>query len=471
MNDLALVWLRNDLRLADNPALVEALGNHRRVVPVYIHDPQADGDWATGAASRWWLHQALTALDQDFQARGSKLVVRIGDSMDELRTLIVRTQAAAVYWNRRYEPVTAELDRRIEARLGREAVNVRTCRASVLFEPDELVQDDGSPYRVFTPFWNRMQREWRAPQPLAAPRELPPVDPETASVDIAELGLLPDHPWPGKLAEWWTVGEAAAQQRLDDFIESGVAQYHARRNRPDLQATSRLSPDLHFGHLSPAQLVTALDPAGVLPDGRGPLAWVRELAWREFSIALLHHGLLSPERPMQPAFAAFPWRSPEDYAADLVAWQHGRTGIPMVDAGMRQLWATGWMHNRVRMVVASFLTKNLLVPWQEGERWFRDTLVDADLANNTQGWQWTAGCGPDAAPYFRVFNPVFQAERFDPDGSYVGRWCPELQGLNAKALARLDSDTRRARNYPEPIVDLKLSRARALDAWRQIRNG
>jgi len=470
MNDLAIVWFRRDFRLADNPALDYARNHHERVLPVYIHDPDAIGDWPPGAASRWWLHHALGDLDERLGSRGSRLIVRSGRSADALAQLIDETGAGAVYWNRLYEPALVERDRAIKHSLADRGLDVRSFRAAVLFEPWELTRAGDEPYRVFTPYWKRMQRDWRGVATSPEPRALPAVDDRIQSLGVEALALLPDHDWPGSLAAHWEVGERAARRRLSIFAEDSVSCYDSRRDLPDRAGTSALSPYLHFGQVSPRQVLEALEPTGELPGGRGALSFVRELAWREFSASLLFYLPRLSDEPLQSRFSAFPWRARNDYADDLRAWQAGRTGVPLVDAGMRQLWATGWMHNRVRMVVASFLTKNLLIPWQEGARWFWDTLVDADLANNTQGWQWTAGCGADAAPYFRVFNPELQAGKFDPKGSYVQHWCPELEGLDAKALGRLEDAERDRRGYPRMIVDLKASRRRALDAFDAVKD-
>jgi len=281
------------------------------------------------------------------------------------------------------------------------------------------------------------------------------------------LKLLPEHAWAADFSERWEPGELPARRRLAGFVDGAVSDYEQGRDQPGRHGTSRLSPHLHFGELSPGQVVRSLDEAGQLPIGQGRWSFLREIAWREFSAHLLFHHPFLPERALKSQFDAFPWRKQTDYAEDLAAWQHGRTGIPMVDAGMRELWRTGWMHNRVRMIVASFLTKNLLIPWHEGARWFWDTLVDADLANNTAGWQWTAGCGADAAPYFRVFNPVLQGQKFDPGGEYVRRWCPELAGRSADALH--EPGEGRDGSSSGPIVELKVSRKRALAAYDKIK--
>lgn len=469
MSETAIVWFRRDFRLADNPALDAARNECARIIPVYIHDPDAERPWSPGAASRWWLHHALGDLQDRLAERGARLVIRSGSAQRELERLIDETGAGAVYWNRLYEPALVARDRSIKARLGSSSIRARSFKGAMLFEPWELLKDDAQPYQVFTPFWRRMQRDWRAVQPRPEPRELAGCNDSIDSLDLERLDLLPRHAWSDGLAERWTMGELAARRQMNGFAEGAVAQYEAARDRPDMQGTSGLSPYLHFGQVSPVQVVHALEASGDLPTGKGPLSLVRELAWREFSAMLLYHVPRLSDQPLQQRFADFPWRSESDYAEDLEAWQRGRTGVPLVDAGMRELWHTGWMHNRVRMVVASYLTKNLLIPWQEGARWFWDTLVDADLANNTQGWQWTAGCGADAAPYFRVFNPELQAGKFDPDAEYIRRWCPELDGLDARALASLDDEARDRRGYPAMRVDLKQSRRRALDAFDSIK--
>ena len=470
MTETAIVWFRRDFRLADNPALDRAREDFERIVPVYIHDPEAEAPWSPGAASRWWLHHALDELRQRLADRGARLIIRKGDARTELERLVGETGASGVYWNRLYEPAIVSRDREIKAHLKSSALDARSFRAAMLFEPWELLKDDDTPYQVFTPFWKRMQREWRAGQPCPEPRALEDGSGDVDSLELGQLDLLPRHAWGERLAGYWIPGELAARRQIKDFAEGPVKRYDDARNLPDRKGTSGLSPYLHFGHVSPVQVVHELEPSGELPGGKGALSLVRELAWREFSAVLLHHVPRLSDHPLQRRFEAFPWRRASDYADDLKAWQRGCTGVPLVDAGMRELWQTGWMHNRVRMVVASYLTKNLLIPWQEGARWFWDTLVDADLANNTQGWQWTAGCGADAAPYFRVFNPELQAEKFDPEAAYVRQWCPELDGLDARGLARMDDDERTRRGYPAMRVDLKESRRRALDAFDAIKN-
>jgi len=463
----AIVWFRRDLRLADNPALDRARNDHDRVVPVFIWDPEAEGDWSAGSASRWWLHHSLSSLDERLRRKGSRLIIAGGDTAENLSRIRNATGADAVYWNRLYDPALVERDRALKSSLRDHGLAVTSDNGALLFEPWELLKSDGTPYLVFTPFWKQMQRRWESVALRPEPRELTGPTRWPASLDLRELGLLPKHDWTDSLHDRWTPGEDQARRQLADFCDSGVSDYQKMRDRPDRAGTSRLSPRLHFGEISPRQVAQALDPAGELPRGGGRLSLLREIVWREFSAHLLFHFPHLPDQPLKDEFGEFPWRDPDDYQDDLEAWQRGRTGVPMVDAGMRELWATGWMHNRVRMVVASFLTKNLLIPWQEGARWFWDTLVDADLANNTQGWQWTAGCGADAAPYFRVFNPVLQGEKFDPAGRYVRRWCPELKARSDRTIHHPLSES--SERYPCAIVDLKASRQRALDAYQAMR--
>lgn len=469
MTDTAIVWFRRDLRLADNPALDHARRHHARVVPLFVHDPESEAPWRPGAASRWWLHHSLVELDRRLRRCGSCLIVARGDPFEAIERVRRVTGAETVCWNRCYEKGAVERDREIKQRLQEDGLTVRSFNGSLLVEPWNGAKADGGPYRVFTPFWKQVQKRWMPPARHVEPRDLQAPTRWPASLEIDELGLRPDHRWPDKLAAHWSPGELGARRRLEDFAERAL-EYHAARDRPDQTGTSRLSPHLHFGEISPGQVVCALEPSGELPGGKGRMVFASELAWREFSHHLLWHFPHTSDESLKEAFRAFPWRERDDYASDLAAWQRGQTGIPMVDAGMRELWDTGWMHNRVRMIVASFLTKNLLIPWQEGARWFWETLVDADLANNTQGWQWTAGCGADAAPYFRVFNPVLQGEKFDPHGNYVRRWCPELADREVKRVHQpLSASEARSCGYPPPVVDLKVTRQRALDAWNSIR--
>ncbi|ROH93440.1 deoxyribodipyrimidine photo-lyase [Stagnimonas aquatica] len=482
--DTAIVWLRRDLRLADQPALHAAAQRHARVLPLYLHAPEEESPWLPGAASRWWLHHSLSALAESLAALGSPLLIRRGPSTEALRQLARETGAGAVYWTRLYEPTGIARDRMVKEALRADGLLAESFNAALLFEPWELKTGGGEPYRVFSPFWrNAEARLDHLPAPLPAPARLSPPERSVAGLSIAELNLLPRIPWDEGFYPHWTPGEAGARQRLEQFAASAIGRYKEQRDQPAVPATSGLSPHLHFGELSPrSALLAAREAARTASPGWLASAehFVRELGWREFSHHLLFHYPATDRLPMYDKFAAFPWRQPDDYASDLAAWQQGRTGIPIVDAGMRQLWQSGWVHNRVRMIVASLLTKNLLIPWQEGAQWFWDTLVDASLPQNSLGWQWSAGCGADAAPYFRIFNPVLQGEKFDPEGSYTRRWLPELARLPAKYLHRpweAPSEIRRAAGlgldsvYARPIVDLARSRDRALAAYEQIKAG
>lgn len=476
---VVILWLRQDLRLRDNPALHAALAYGERLLPVYIHSPTEAKAAAPGAASCWWLYHSLESLRADLRARGSDLILKCGPCLPTLQTLIQTTGASMVLWNRLYEPDHVERDRALKATLQAQGISCQTYNGALLAEPWEIKTNSGGSYRVFTPF----ARAWRARawprQPLPAPTALPPVPAGISSTSLDALGLLPKLPWYQSIATAWQPGEQTAQAQLARFCEQGLHTYAEHRDRPDLAGTSRLSPYLHYGEISPVDVVATCQ-AHASQAGNADHSLDRflgELAWREFNYHLLYRHSNAVTAPLNPRFAAFPWRT-ADIAALLERWQRGTTGIPIIDAGMRELWATGWMHNRVRMLVASLLSKNLLLPWQYGERWFRDTLVDADLANNVMGWQWTAGCGTDAAPYFRIFNPVTQAERFDPQRTYIRRWVPELSQLADRWIHQpwsASSDTLKAahvqldQTYPKPLVDLKTSRKQALAAYQQIK--
>jgi deoxyribodipyrimidine photo-lyase len=477
MPETAVVWFRRDLRLSDNPALHHALASCERVIPVYIHAPDEEHPWQPGAASRWWLHHTLTALADGLRALGSHLIVADGDSLATLRRLIQATGARHCLWNRLYDPALVQRDSGIKQALRADGIRCDSFNALVLLEPWQVKTGAGEPYRVFTPYWRRCLPQLAdIGTPLPAPRKLPPVPDDVPSLPIEALELLPRVRWDQGLRETWHPGERGAAARLEAFIAGPIKGYGEGREYPGEPGTSALSPHLHFGEIGPRQIVHAIGERG-LGEHDDAAHYIRELGWRDFSHQLLYHFPHTPSEPLDPKFAAFPWREDENGLL-LRAWQRGRTGIPIVDAGMRELWHTGWMHNRVRMIVSSLLTKNLRLPWQQGAHWFWDTLVDADLASNTQGWQWSAGSGADAAPYFRIFNPVRQGERFDPKGSYVRRWCPELAKLPDKFIHQPweanpalldDSGVQLGGDYPAPVVELKQSRAEALAAYEEIK--
>lgn len=474
-----IVWFRQDLRLADNPALSAAAATGAPVIPLFILEEDAADPRPRGGASRWWLHGSLTALSEDLARAGSPLVLRRGPPAAVLDALIAETGAEAVLWNRRYEPAPRARDETIKAALKARGLRVESFNGALLFEPWTVRSKSGGPYRVFTPFWKACLALPEPPAPLPAPGRLAAPATPPAGERLADWGLRPIAPdWAGGLRDTWTPGEAGARERLAAFLDGPVTVYKAERDRPDRESVSRLSPHLHVGEVGPRQVWhAARHTASSFPErAAGVDAFLRQVGWRDFSASLLHHLPFLPESPLDERFARFPWR---DDPAGLAAWRRGLTGYPIVDAGMRQLWRTGWMHNRVRMIAASFLVKDLLIPWQAGEAWFRDTLVDADLANNAASWQWVAGCGADAAPYFRIFNPVLQGETFDPAGAYVRRWVPELADLpgawihkpwEAPPAVLAGAGVRLGHTYPRPLVDHAAARARALAALETIRD-
>lgn len=465
-----IVLFRYDLRLADNPAL-SAAAARGAVVPLYVWSPAVEQPWSPGSASRWWLHQSLTGLEASLGRSGSRLTVRQGELLPNLRSVIRESGATRVYVNRRYEPPMGASDAEIERALHGDGVQLAAFDDATLFPPGQVLTREGKPFQVFTPFWRACLSRPAPAVPIGAPGKLEAPARWPTSETVESLGLLPRIDWTGGLRATWSPGEAAAEAALKRFAASGMVDYAAARDRVDVDGTSRLSPHIRFGEVSVRQVWHMA--SGV--DGESAERFLREIGWREFAHHLLWAFPHTTERPLREAFDAFEWR---DDRAALRSWQRGATGYPIVDAAMRQLWATGWMPNRLRMVVASFLTKHLLIPWQAGARWFWDTLVDADLANNTLGWQWTAGCGADAAPYFRIFNPVAQASRFDPDGTYIRRWAPELAGVCAPAIFApweasprelAAAGVRLGETYPAPVVDHRAARERALSAYGRLR--
>lgn len=446
----AIVWLRNDLRLADNPALDAAVATGGKVVVVYVRDEVTEGSRPLGAASKWWLHHSLTALASSLEAIGGSLVLRTGPGSDVIRSLVSETDASAVLWNRRYG-LAREADAALKEDLRGKGLTCESFAGNLLFEPWTVRTGEGNPFKVFTPFWRAALAGDPPRAPLDAPGKLNSVR-DVPSEELASWELLPTSPdWSSGLREMWTPGEKGAHDRLHDFVDNTLRLYH-RRDEPGPVTTSRLSPHLRFGEMSPHQIWAELDRTLPADAEKNKAKFLSEVGWREFSYNILFHFPELDSRNFRPEFDHFPWGDVDSTL--LKAWQKGTTGVPLVDAGMRELWHTGYMHNRVRMVVASFLIKNMLVDWRVGEAWFWDTLVDADEANNPASWQWVAGSGADAAPYFRVFNPMLQAEKFDPQQEYIRRWIPEFG----------------TPDYPtEPIVDLKASRDRALQAFDELK--
>ncbi len=474
-----ILWFRQDLRLNDNPAVAAAAFCGRPVLPLYILDT-APHARQLGGASMWWLHHSLAALAADLKRRyGLELILRRGDAAQVLPALVRETGAAAVYWNRCYEPAAITRDTALKAALKADGIAAETFNASLLFEPWQVKTQTGGWFKVYSPFW-RACRALPAPgAPTRAPQTLHGFTEPVRSDRLDEWRLLPHKPdWAGGLRAAWQPGEAGAAKRLRDFLDRALQGYADGRDRPDHALTSRLSSHLHFGEIGPRQVWQAVQMAAGQNGAaaRNAEKFLSEIGWREFSHHLLFHFPDLPKRNFRADFDAFPWQ--ED-AALLRRWQTGQTGYPIVDAGMRELWQTGWMHNRVRMIVASFLVKHLRQHWRHGEAWFWDTLVDADLANNAANWQWVAGSGADAAPYFRIFNPILQGEKFDPDGAYVRRWLPALAGLPEKyihkpwlapATVLRDAGLRLGQDYPQPLVDHDAARKAALAAFAQLRN-
>lgn len=477
MNAPAIVWLRQDLRLGDNPALRAAVDSNRPIILLYVLDDDTPGRWKLGGASRWWLHRSLEALGRDIAKRGGVLTLRRGAAAMVLQQLVDETGAAAVFWNRCYEPYAIARDTALKERLTKAGVEVTSCNGVLLFEPWTVKTKSGEPFKVYSPFWRTcLKMAARAPAPRV--KNLRRFSGEIASDALETWRLLPSSPnWALHFDAEWTPGEAGALRALDLFIEGQLSEYPEGRDQLGVAGTSRLSPHLHFGEISPVQVRASIEAAAAHDPtlGRGSEKYLAEIGWREFSANLLFHWPTLPESNWKDSFDAFPWR---DDQSSFEAWTRGQTGYPVVDAAMRELWATGYMHNRARMIAASFLIKHLLIDWRRGEEWFWDTLCDADLANNAASWQWVAGSGADASPYFRIFNPVTQGERYDADGAYVRRWVPELANLPNSLLHKpWEADARAlesagvvvGKTYPHPIVDHAAARARALAAFAGLK--
>lgn len=471
-----LVWFRRDLRLRDNPALYAAKG--AQLIPVYIHAPEEDAPWQAGAASHWWLHHSLQSLAARLKACGSRLIIRRGDSLAVLRALLKETGASAVYVNRLYEPASIARDSQIQTSLNQQGIEYRSFAGDLLFEPWQIQTKTGGAYKVFTPFWQTCQRLGLPSDTTPGIRKLAPISQRIASLRLDDLQLLPKIRWDTHFPAHWQPGEDGAHKRLRYFLKHALGDYDGGRDFPARAATSGLSPHLHFGEITPRQLVAAIEHARQQTRnaafGKHAQSFLRELVWREFTHHILYHFPHTHDKPLNPRFEKFPWQTRRNSL--LRAWQDGQTGFPIIDAGMRELLAIGTMHNRVRMIVASLLCKNLGFHWLHGAKWFWDTLVDADLAQNSFNWQWVAGCGADAAPYFRIFNPITQSEKFDPEGIYLRHWLPELSPLPNKyihapwlapASVLQCAHIQLGQTYPMPICDLKQTREHSLLAYKR----
>lgn len=474
-----IIWFRQDLRLSDHQALTAAADEKASLLPLFI-DEEVKGDpWLPGAAARYWLHHALELLDQQLKKLGSHLVLRKGDPADILLEMAREIRAEKVFWTRRYEPAAAKRDQKIEKLLIESGIEVATFEGRLLREPSEMRRDGDCPPKVFTPFWKRCIHDWEPQSPLPPPKQLPAV-PKIANWPLAQLELLPkkERRWDHKLDQHWEIGELAGQKALSAFVKKGLSEYSKKRDFLATEGTSSLSPYLAWGHISPRQIwhkvAEALQMEKSDAHAVSSHPFVRQLFWREFSYSMLVHFPHTPDQPLREEFSHFPWQGNKEH---FHLWSKGKTGYPIVDAGMNQLWEEGYLHNRARMIVASFLTKNLRIHWQWGARWFWDTLVDADLADNTMGWQWVAGCGADSAPYFRIFNPLSQSHRFDAEGDYVRRYIPALEKVPTSAVHapwESEGDCKSSglvldRDYPKPIVDHKETRQIALDCYGAMR--
>ena len=470
-----IVWFRQDLRVADNPALHHAVETGRPVLPVYIHDDATPNVRALGAAQKWWLHHALGALQSRLRELGARLILREGAAGDVLNALVEESGAAAVHWNRRYDRQGRAIDAQIKTNLKDRGIEAVSFAGHLMHEPAKVETKSGGFFKVYTPFWRAFRAGAPPRDPFPAPGEIRGAGGNLASADLTEWRLLPTKPdWSTGFSEW-TPGEAGARARLDTFAAEHLDGYVTGRDAPGRDVTSKLSPHLRFGDISPYQVWAKIDEVGDEVPAKDEETFRKELVWREFNHHLLFHFGELERNNVAQKFDAFPWRYDE---GELKAWQQGRTGYPIVDAGMRQLWRTGWMHNRLRMITGSFLVKHLLHDWREGERWFWDCLVDGDPANNPGNWQWVAGTGADASPYFRIFNPLIQGPKFDPDGDYVREWVPELADMPAEHVhapweapddVLENAGVTLGETYPWPIVDHKFARSRALAALEEVK--
>ena len=475
----SIVWFRKDLRLEDNPALLAACDRGGPIIPLYIWETDDSEERPMGSASKWWLHQSLVSLDKSLKTLDSRLIICRGNYLETLQHVIRQTGATAAFWNQDFEPPFFIKEQHIIKNLEQLHITVKTFNGSWLFDPATVINQSGKPYQVFTPFWTACLAGPKPNKPMAVPTCIPRPGHFPVSLPLTKLELEPAIEWTAGLKDSWTPGEGGAHQQFVHFLNNGILNYETDRDRPDLSRSSRLSPHLHVGEISPRYIWHIVqDQAKLKKDRiafRSAQSFLRQLGWREFANHLLYHFPHTTTRPLRHKFERIPWKN---NGTHLKAWQKGKTGYPIVDAGLRELWATGWMPNRVRMIVASFLTKHLQISWQRGAEWFWDTLVDADLANNTLGWQWVAGCGADAAPYFRIFNPITQGMKFDPNGTYVRQWVPELARLadpwihkpwEAPPLLLKEWGLTLGKTYPFPIVDHYEARERALKMFERLK--
>ncbi|ATP41329.1 deoxyribodipyrimidine photolyase [Solibacillus sp. R5-41] len=473
-----IVWFRKDLRLHDNPALWNA-AQQGMVIPVYIWSEEEEREYATSEAARWWLHHSLIALEKKLKTHGWTLILRKGSSFAQLTSIIKQTQADAIFFGERYEPSIIRRDRTITSDLLSQVSEVRSFSSNLLFTPMDLLNQKNEPYKVFTSFWKRAIRELVS-RPLPIPVNIAPYAKPISSLQVEELGLLPTKTWHEKFHKHWKPGEEGAIARWEQFVEKGLNYYVEKSDIPSALAVSLLSPHLVWGDISvrsvwySAKRLTDEEPEKYMNSSID--AFLRQLIWREFAYHQLIHYPTMIHDPLREKFKLFPWQGTEE---EMKKWQKGMTGYPLVDAGMRELWETGALHNRVRMVVSSFLVKHLLISWVDGSKWFQETLVDFDAASNAMGWQWVAGSGIDAAPYFRIFNPIIQSQKFDADGQYIRKWLPEIANIPSKYIHEpwkapahilLEAGVVLGKTYPLPIIDHSFARIRALEAYKEVKN-
>ncbi|MGI4851022.1 MAG: cryptochrome/photolyase family protein [Janthinobacterium lividum] len=465
-----LLWLRQDLRLQDNQALQQACLRNLPIIPLYILDTTTSKPWAMGGAQQWWLHHSLISLGKSFEEKGLKLILRRGNPLEILKDVLKETQASALYWNRCYQPYTIERDRALKTHFKQVGIEVESFNSFLLFEPWTILTYKKEPIRVYRYFWKACLKNKTPDPPVEVPNTLLPFAGNVASDQLQDWNLLPKISWDVGFGQEWQPGEQGAQSRLSEFVETNaLVNYRQDRSRPDYHGSSKLSPHLHFGEIGPRQIWSRIHQLG--ESSSGAKKYLREIGWREFCAYLLYHFPTFPDQPFQSKFTKIKWQHSQE---SLTCWQKGCTGYPIVDAGMRQLWYTGWMHNRVRMIMASFLCKHLLVDWTYGEKWFWDTLVDADLASNAINWQWVVGSGISASSYVRIFNPILQGEKFDPEGNYVRTWVPELKNLPKSYIhqpwAATEDILQKAgivlgQDYPRPIVEHTKARRTALEFY------